>query len=150
MIKGRDALGLPVINVITGECVGNLKDICINQQCLCIDYFVIIAKNELGKIKCRPDQVKSFGRDAIIIDCPLTSVENTEECFNIQKLKGCKVICNQGNELGLIVDILFEPDGQIVGFELSQGIINDIVTGRQLISKEAVCTYGEDCIIVAF
>lgn len=138
-----------IINNNTGEQIASIKDIIFSEKKLRVLAFVIseggIFKDE--KI-IRYENISNIGKDFVSIDKDniieklkdFPSLEDINEKQN--KLLGLKVIIEDKEVLGYINDIIFdEKSGNITGFYLTDGIIQDILEGRNTIP------YMEDMII---
>ncbi|MGI5851687.1 MAG: PRC-barrel domain-containing protein [Caldicoprobacterales bacterium] len=62
---------------------------------------------------------------------------------------GKTVMMADGQELGTISDVIFNPEnGEIMGYEISKGIIDDLLTGRNILSGHFSPYSGNDVIVV--
>lgn len=153
MNRGRDLVGMPIINLANGETVGRVKDILfdpISHQ------FMGIEMDGGGWLKgsrkiCFSDFV-GIGEDAITIaeDSVITKVLPEEEIVVTEDaMIGSRVLTKNGNELGTISDIILDFNtGNITHYQISDGIIQDLLEGRGIIPIDAGVTYGKDAIIV--
>lgn len=154
MKKGRELIGLPVINLSNGETVGRIKDILFDPEtCLFNGVVVDIGGWLKGVRKICYDDIAALGEDAITIadDTVLIKTSCDEECILAKEgeVVGTKVLTKDGNELGTIADILFDQEsGQITHYQLSDGFIQDLIEGRETIPVTADFQYGKDAIIV--
>lgn len=152
MLKGRDVIGLPVICLENGENLGKVNDLFCSSNLEQVLSLQVAARNEKDLKQYAFNAVASMGRDAVLLKTaePSEFVPH-ENCYSWQKIKGVRIFCNQGNELGTAVDMLFDfPEGRIVGLEVSEGFIGDLLSGRHLLSNELIQTCNENCIIVGF
>lgn len=149
MLKGKDLVGLPVINAENGEELGKVIDLLYSGDLQRVEAIKVNNEQNL-KVYTLP-QLSSIGRDAVLLENPINAEPAIGEKFHSwEKLKGLKVIDNQGNELGTVVDILFDPQGgDIKGIEISEGFIGDLLEGRQIIDKKFLQTCSKEMIIVA-
>lgn len=62
---------------------------------------------------------------------------------------GRPVITTNGKQLGILEEVYFdEKQGNIVGYELSDGFMNDVMDGRQLICQPDQFLFGQDAFVV--
>lgn len=149
MYKGKDSLGLAVISKQTSKILGKVTDIICSANLDRLEGLLVTDKNSNEVKQCLPSQISSLGRDAILVEEDnLLSYTDMEEVVLLSKLRGIHLVDGDGNEIGELVDILFELPCQICGLEVSEGFIGDLLSGRQTISKDAVKKIGEDCILV--
>ncbi len=66
-----------------------------------------------------------------------------------RKLKGRPVIKASGRELGWVEDVYFREEmGTLIGYELSDGFLSDVLSGRKVLKPGALhLTWGKDVII---
>lgn len=149
MYKGKDSLGLAVISKQTSKILGKVTDIICSANLDRLEGLLVTDKNSNEVKQCLPSQISSLGRDAILVEEDnLLTYTDMEEVVLLSKLRGIHLVDGDGNEIGELVDILFELPCQICGLEVSEGFIGDLLSGRQTISKDAVKKIGEDCILV--
>ncbi|EFM09355.1 PRC-barrel domain protein [Paenibacillus curdlanolyticus YK9] len=160
MIKLQQLIGLPVVDLHTGKQAGKVKDALFDEHWSMQGIIVDAGKWLHPKDAIvQWDKVTSCGTEAVMID-GMDSVMPREKkaagrCFQIGqvKLRDMPVVTVQGSQLGRVSDVYFEPiqGTQIVGYELTDGFISDLLEGRKwLRTPEAFDTVklGEDAIIV--
>lgn len=152
MNRGRDLIGMPIMNLANGEIVGRVKDILfdpISHQFIGIEVDGSWLK---GSRKICFSDFAGIGEDAITIaeDSVIKKVLIEEEtAVTEDTLIGSRVVTKNGNELGTIADIILDFDtGNITHYQISDGIIQDLLEGRGIIPIDAGVTYGKDAIIV--
>jgi uncharacterized protein YrrD len=151
MKKGREFKHKPVIEVSNGTLLGyvqNLK-IGLNQQ---LAGFIVSILTQPDSLYFLPlEKISQIGRDAILvreglIDCKL--VENLKE-KTANNNPGPWVMTANGVNLGTIEDIVIEEkDGSIAGFEVSDGLVQDLLWGRKIIPANSVLTGGEEAVFI--
>ena len=154
MIKIGDIIGLPLISTSHGEKFGMVQEILLNVSKGVITGFVLDKGGFLREKKIVDvSQIKSIGDSAITIPADKlkyeTGLETFKDCINYKNLMGKPVYTHSGKSLGIIQDILVnEENGHIVGFEISEGIIHDILEGRGIIPFPKSTIYGKDTVVV--
>ena len=159
-MKARDILGLPIIYDDGRKSPGFLKDIIIN---ICEKQVNAFVAEKTGFRKNRLifgfDNIRDIGGGALIVK----SISGVDKC--IEYKKSCntnkslsdidkkkieiKVYSKNGEDLGLVKDIFFDlQTGYIEAFELSNGLIEDIIEGRKIIPLIGKYEFSEDNIIV--
>lgn len=156
MLKARDIIGMPVIDVTSGKQLGSVKDFYLNQHWE-LKAILLEGKHWFHTAKAIVcEDIISFGQDAITI--------YSEECVNHidvdpewvsfmsgnSKIKGRSMITVNGIQLGLIEDVYFEENKgkKVIGYELTEGFISDLTEGRKWLPAPHNITLGEDAIIV--
>jgi uncharacterized protein YrrD len=92
--------------------------------------------------------VQKMGSDAVLID-EEAKAEFSDDGCGIKSLKGCSVISSEGKDLGTVEDLIMEvQDGRVLGWEISDGLVQDLVEGRRVLPVGSVITCGLDRFIV--
>lgn len=160
MIKLQQLIGLPVLVIHSGKHVGFVKDAWFDEHWRLIGLIVEGAKWFATSVKTVEwAEVLTCGEDAVFIsrESAVKPVKAAEigRSFEtgVVKLKELPVITVQGVQLGRVSDVYFYPfqGTQIVGYELTDGFISDLMEGRKWLKApddpDAVLL-GEDAIIV--
>jgi uncharacterized protein YrrD len=154
--KSRDVIGLPVIVSDTGEQIGVVRDLLFDgrQQLR----GVLLEKDgwvRRGRF-IAVENIASFGADAVMIDSEdVISPLGDEQrewvglLSGTRKLKGRPVVMANGRELGWVEDVYFREElGTLVGYELSDGFLADVLGGRKVLRPGRMhLTWGKDVII---
>lgn len=145
--KGRDIIGLPVVNLATGEEIGVVADILWSHQELKIRCLVV------GDHYLPFADLSSMGTDAITVSGPEVLQDDIElsELKSVNETGGELVLTQDGNNLGTLKDVIFDADeGKLLGYELSTGVVGDLLSGRMVMSPEMVSSWGKEAIIAGF
>lgn len=133
-------IGLPVISASDGTKIGVLKDVVFTKDNKGIIAFLLDKNNHAVKgNSVLLQDVLSLGSDALIIGDSNNLIEykNLKKTFDIQNkssLRGCKVYTHGGNDLGIVQDILFDyKTGKVEGVQVSDGLVQDIMVGRNIL-----------------
>ncbi|MFX3634842.1 MAG: PRC-barrel domain-containing protein [Candidatus Pristimantibacillus sp.] len=160
MIKLQQLIGLPVIVIHSGKQMGNVKDAWFDEHWKLLGLVLESAKWFTSSVKAvRWSNVLTCGEDAVIISSeeaiyPVKPTDIGRSFYTgIVKLKDLPVVTVQGLQLGRISDVYFYPfEGtQIVGYELTDGFISDLMEGRKWLrapDDPAAVLLGEEAIIV--
>ncbi len=150
-IKRESVIGLPVIDGKTNKKLGIVKDLYTNKGNTHVEG-LFVARDGWGK----NDLDISFsgvtiGTDAIIAEGEIQRGTNSEnEVCPLYKLLKKKAIREDGQELGIISDILIDPiTGRIEGLELSVSVLDDLFTGRRIIPNMPYEQGDGDVIVVS-
>ncbi|MCK8818097.1 PRC-barrel domain-containing protein [Natroniella sulfidigena] len=153
MRRGQELIGLPIVDLEDGELIGKVVDILFSPE-----------KKELLGVKAKNNKLwkgarlipqkslYTLGKDIVVINNKrdLKQAEKSVASLNSGKeVMGKEVITEEGQVLGAVEDVIIDQDQKLLGYELTDGLIQDILTGRKLILfAEIELTYGEDIIIV--
>lgn len=160
MIKLQQLIGLPVIVIHSGKHVGTVKDAWFDEHWQLNGLILDDAKWFVSSVKVVGwSDVLTCGEDVVIISNDEALIRmKTKQLLRsfytgLVKLKDVPVVTVQGLQLGRVSDVYFHPfqGTQIVGYELTDGFISDLMEGRKWlkapIDPDSVLL-GEDAIIV--
>lgn len=146
-----EIIGLPVINLNSGEKIGEVDDVIFIP--ISKEIKGVLVKNK-NKYFVPNHNIHKIGEDAIIIN-NRNALQKFNKTFGIgikngdQNIIGEKVITKSGSEKGMISDLVIDENKQIlIGYELSEGIIQDLLEGRNILSIEQDLYFGEDTLIL--
>lgn len=150
--RGQELIGLPIVELEEGELVGKLVDINFSPEQKQLVGVIVENKRIWKQARLIPqEKLHILGKDIIIIENKrdLTQAEKSLESLNSgAKVMGKEVITEQGEVLGLVEDVLVDQGQNLVGYELTDGLIQDILAGRKIILFDEIeLTYGRDIII---
>jgi len=153
--KYSEVIGLPVICIENGKKIGIIKDVIFYPKGQEVTGFLLENKGyEITKKVILLKDVLNLGKDALIVNegsCikELRKVNKTQELKGKGNVKGLKVYSKSGKDLGLVKDVLFDhKTGVIEGVEISDGILQDIVQGRNILPLIGRVEFGEENILV--
>ncbi|UVI28069.1 PRC-barrel domain-containing protein [Paenibacillus spongiae] len=160
MIKLQHLIGLPVLEVDAGKQVGHVKDAWFDEHWQLGGIVLDAGRRFLSSMKTVLwNDVLICGEDAILImnEASVRKAEPAEiqRSFHTGpvRLKDLPVITIDGEQLGRVSDVYFnEIQGtQIVGYELTDGFIADVMEGRKWLpvpTDPDTVMLGENAIIV--
>jgi len=150
-IKRESVIGLPVIDGKTNRKLGIVKDFYTNKGNTHVEG-LFVARDGWGN----NDLDISFsgvtiGTDAIIAEGGIQQgAKSADEASSLDKLLKKRAIREDGQELGIISDILIDPiTGRIEGLELSVSVLDDLLTGRRIIPNMPYEQGSGDVIVVS-
>lgn len=155
MRKSQEVIGLSVFHLKTGKKMGIVGDVLFDTS----QRFCGILLEDGGWLRRRrmipKENIESIGKDAVVIkrkEDILPFDESTKHwtgvCSGQAKLKGRSVLLDSGYELGVIENVYFmEEMGTLVGYELSDGWMNDLIEGRKVLRTSEPLIWGEDVLI---
>ncbi len=149
MFKGRDIIGLSVVDKATGKDCGAIDDLILDLEQGKVTALSVKSVGWLTSSRVVPlELVQKMGSDAVLIDEEAKAAQSDDGC-GIKSLKGCSVISSEGKDLGTVEDLIMEvQDGRVLGWEISDGLVQDLVEGRRVLPVGSVITCGLDRFIV--
>ncbi|WP_442603531.1 PRC-barrel domain-containing protein [Paenibacillus sp. KN14-4R] len=154
MRKARNIVGLPIFCLQTGKKVGNVNDLLISQEWQ-VHGICLRQKNWFTTPQyMKWESLSSCGDDALTVEENNLLTEWDAESITLldgkRKVKGLPVVTTNGIQLGYVEDVYLEEQlgNKIIGFELSEGFISDLIEGRKWLPYEEPVIQGEDALIV--
>lgn len=155
-IKGRKLTGLPIIALDMGSELGEVKELIYEPR---EHRILAVLLEEGGWIKGAKiinwQDLRHIGEDAVTVkgseavQDSNSQKELQELCRNRVSLKGFKLLTEKGEEIGIIEDILLNPStGEIVGYELSRGIVQDLLDGRWEFFLPEEIVIGDNTVVI--
>jgi len=147
MRRTREIVGLPILDVQTGEQVGWVKDVVFDSKEETVAGLILEGAHifHSGQGITRR-AIVAVGKDALTInDSQLTELHGV---YWSQKV-GNKVFTRGGEAQGTIEDVFLDDVAMhIVGYEVSDGLFADLFYGRGAIFQNHVMVDGKDVLIV--
>ncbi|MGU3472968.1 PRC-barrel domain-containing protein [Paenibacillus sp. D51F] len=160
VMKLQHIIGLPVLISHTGRMAGRIKDVWFDEHWK-LKGFVLDGwcwKPRTVRTVLW-DEVLTCGEDCVFIrgkeSVRTASVSIAQRSFlnGCVRLKDLPVVTAGGSQLGRVSDVYIDPfmGTQLVGFELTDGFVSDLMDGRRWLRAPRdsdVFLLGEDAIIV--
>jgi len=150
-----EVIGLPVVCATDGKRVGLIKDIVFCPKEKKMVAFLVERKGyEILKKVVFIKDVLSLGKDALIINDlndvkDLRKVQDSPEFKEKGDILGLRIYTRSGEEIGVAKDVLLDfTHGKIDGIEVSDGLIQDILKGRNILPLIGKVEFGEENILV--
>lgn len=138
-----------------GNKAGVIKDIIFSPENREVRAFLLEHKGlEIKKKVLMLKNILNLGDDAVIIDNPgcvdsLGKASYKAEFKDEGSILGLRIFTKSGEELGTVKDVIFDwKTGRIEGFEVSDGLFQDILQGRNVLPLFGKVEFGEDNVLV--
>lgn len=149
-------IGLPVIDLATGEQVGSVKRLIFDETEQQLRGIVLQEGGWFKEARIVPyTAVSSIGDNAVIIDTTAVIADTGDldrpypEAREHPSLRGMRMITDGGQEIGVIDDLLLDTwNGRVVGYRLSDGLLQDWVEGKAVLPVPENQIVGTEAIIV--
>ncbi len=141
--------GLPVIALSNGVEYGHVLDLLYENGS--VMGFLIDPKGWFTRHLFLPvSSVSSFGQDGIMIEgsqalkpCSKAVKKALPLKNGKRRLHGTPLLTKEGEKLGLVEDVYFlEEMGTIIGYEVTDGLVADLLEGRKVVKSRARLTIG--------
>jgi uncharacterized protein YrrD len=150
-----EVLNLPVICADSGKKAGVVKDLLFSTEDRQVK--ALLLEREGFSVKKRVvflSELISLGSDAAIIESAGCVSDMKMASFRSSfkdegSLIGLKVFSKAGGEVGVVRDVIFDcQTGRIEGFEISDGLLQDVVHGRKLLPLFGKVELGKEFAVV--
>ncbi|MEK8089649.1 PRC-barrel domain-containing protein [Thermithiobacillus plumbiphilus] len=158
MRKGHSIIGLKVISQPDGETLGSVRDLVFDHDADRLVALVLSDRELFGMIKAHVvpwEALITIGPDAVMVrdDHASIVVDERPEIRKLMEgagaLSGKRVFTTDGRDLGTLGDMYIdEASGNIVGYEVSGGVVNDAMAGKRFLAVEHGMRLGEDVALV--
>ncbi|WDV44129.1 PRC-barrel domain-containing protein [Clostridiaceae bacterium M8S5] len=138
MLASSDLIGKYIVDMTNGNKICNIKEVIYSKDFFKAAGFLVDSnsfKNDKRIIRFK--DVKDFGDNFVIIDSsdvikkPYNYPKIDQMMKNEYSIIGYEILCEDGISMGFIKDVVFdEKKGRIVGFKITDGIIQDLLGGR--------------------
>lgn len=139
--------GLPIISLATGKEYGHVQDLLYQDGS--VIGFLVDPKGWFTKHQFLPvTSIENIGTDGVMISDshvlkPMTTSEKKAIPLKTGKkrLHGTALLTAEGEKLGLLEDVYFQEEvGTIIGYEVTEGLVADLVEGRSVVKSKAKLT----------
>ncbi|MGQ9674046.1 MAG: PRC-barrel domain-containing protein [Chloroflexota bacterium] len=152
MRRAKDVIGLPVLTFRTGRKIDEVKDILFDPE---HNRILALLTDDAGwftDARVIPfDQVKSLGRDAVIVEDETAEIPASSRSDVRRAIEGKRIIINMrvftedGRDIGTIGDMfLDEKTGEVLGYEVSGGFLAATLRGKQFMPAPETMVVGRD------
>jgi uncharacterized protein YrrD len=153
MLKSDQLIGKPVLSR-DGQKLDTVQGVVADQMGKKI--LAMLVEDKSNQVKAIPfGGIERIGQDAVIVAQGVEgmAVDAWPELATIvagkRPYRGRDVITSNGEQVAKLHDLYFdETSGQIVGFEISQGALSDVSSGRSFVSADGA-NLGDSLIIEA-
>lgn len=155
MQKLRGLVGLPVLEIEGGTQIGEIREVVLSIERAAFEGLLIGGSSWFGPERgVMFSDLYGIGRDAVTVRSADVVQDFTAvlEAAGVDKLA---VLCDKpvysetGDFLGRVVDIVYDAaTGEIRFYELSDGLITDLLSGRRLMPLPMAQVINDDRLIV--
>lgn len=149
MRKGRELIGLPILQSISGQRLGEVQDLVLDPINNAVSGFLIDKGNWFRSPRqVSVQSVLKVNGDEIKVENGLPFEYDRSQPL-ISSLSGKKVATSGGKIIGSIQDIILDESCfRLTGYEISDGLISDLVSGRAIIHTPNIITQSDHVVVV--
>jgi uncharacterized protein YrrD len=155
-VASQKLIGNPVIDTTEGEMVAEVEDVLVDPETLKA-VAVTTHKSTLlsPELKAIPaDQVQVWGKDAVLVKQTDATVKEGELSSRkrwlsaTDDIRGYEVVAEDGTRIGTLGDVALDRQGQIVGYEMAEVVVEGRVAVAEYVDVKATRSLGPDVLIV--
>ncbi|WP_371370757.1 PRC-barrel domain-containing protein [Sporomusa aerivorans] len=155
MKKLRDLFGLPVLITGTGAQIGEVQEVIVDLEQAAVRGIMLAGANWFANSQGIVfEDVFRVGRDAIMLRAEYALRELTPAMMQgtvhyLGTLMDKQIYTDTGLSLGILMDALYDDiTGEIKAYEVSDGLITDLLYGRKIMPLPQAQVVGQDKLIV--
>jgi uncharacterized protein YrrD len=151
-----DLRGKKIVSVTNGEIIGEVVDVLVDPQ----ERHIAALVTSKGNLFRRETQMLSreditvIGKHVILSSRP--DVVRNQEDFGASDqwiavsdhLRGNDVVTNDGTRIGRLQDIIVNPNGDIIGYALTNIAVSGPIQENKQIPAASIMSFGKDVVIV--
>lgn len=155
MQKLRDLFGLPVLIIGTGVQIGEVKEVILDLEHAAVRGILLSDatwfSNDQGILF---KDIFRVGRDAVMVRAAyaiqeLSMTKMPGIVYHLCDLLDKQIYTETGVSIGVLVDAIYnEATGEIKAYEISDGLITDLLYGRKIMPLPQAQVVGQDKLIV--
>lgn len=149
MASGKQAQGKPLIRLTDGKKLGEVKDLYLDEK---LNKVVGVFLGSEGLINRKSmaiarDAIQLMGIDAWLVKDPnaVIAPDNLPDSATVVllgDLRGREIVSEGGTHIGAVEDVLFDNDGDVLGFALNKIQVKGTLAERKAIARSALSTVG--------
>lgn len=156
---GDNLIGKSIISISDGRIVGPVKELYLDRNLERVTAIIIgdggfwglgeggLFSRKVGVV--RREDIVLFGIDTILIKESRAAkrtdhVPELSDWISRTRLKGRAIDTPGGTKIGILGDIVFDNEGRIVGFKLSQALVEGPIARKRAITRDVVVDTGNE------
>ncbi|WP_044642270.1 PRC-barrel domain-containing protein [Risungbinella massiliensis] len=155
MRRSQEVLGLPVMIRSTGQHLGIICDLLFDSDQRVCGLLVENGGWWRQKHFLPREEILSFGRDVVLVESESSFLPYDSSNLNLTgirtgslPLRGRTISFSNGTMIGEIEHVYFlEEMGMLVGYEISDGWLNDLRYGRRLLRTKVPLCWQQETIL---
>ncbi len=148
MAAGKQILNKQLIALTDGKKVGEVKDLYFDEKMLKVVAIYLGAEGLINKkhFALERAKIQLMGIDAWLVSdsasIPAETLPDADRLIMYSDVRGREIVTEGGTKIGAVDDVLFDADGDIVGFTLSKIEVKGPLADRKVIARSAISTIG--------
>ena len=157
MLKTSDIIGFPIVCTDQKKFIGEVKDVILNLKSCNVAGFIIDYGSIIHHTRIIPfNNIYEIARNRVIVKFRKNIQQMRNFNFNEklikknEKILGVEVVEDEGKLLGFVQDVIFEEkSGNILGFILTNGVVDDIFNGVEILPLDGSIEFDKNKFIIS-
>lgn len=151
MRKAKDLLGMAIVHQDTGQALASARDLVFTPDGRHLAAIMVDTGGWFHDARVVLWSAVSRVGDVIMVtgDPIVKAKDSPELAENLRqevKISGTSIVTEKGERIGAVGDVYIADDGDVVGYEVSQGLLSDL-GGRKFLAIARVRSIGRDAVI---
>lgn len=148
MAAGKQILNKQLISLTDGKKVGEVKDLYFDEHMMKIVAVYLGSEGLINKkhFALTRDKIQVMGIDAWLVSdsafIPAETLADADRLIMYSDVRGREIVTEGGTKIGAVDDVLFDADGDILGFALGKIVVQGPLAERKTIARSAISTIG--------
>lgn len=149
MATVKEVLNKQLISLTDGKKIGEVKDLYFDEAVVKIVAVYLGSEGLLNKKHFALDRarIELMGVDAWLVSggdeaTPAEMLPDADRLVMYSELRGREIVTEGGTKIGAVDDVLFDADGDILGFALGRIVVQGPLAERKTIARSAISTIG--------
>lgn len=149
MATGKHAQGKPLISLTDGKKIGEVKDLYLDEKLVKVVGVFLGSEGLINRksMALGRDAIQLMGIDAWLVRDPSAIVvpdnlPNSALLVPLSELRGREIVSEGGTHIGTVDDVIFDNDGDVLGFALGKIQVKGTLADRKAIARSAISTIG--------
>lgn len=150
MATGKQILNKQLIALTNGKKVGEVKDLYLDDKLTKIVALYLGAEGLINKkhFAMTRANVQVMGIDAWLVTdstaIPAETLPDADRLILMSDVRGREIFTEGGTKIAAVEDLIFDDDGDIVGFALNKIMVQGPLAERKAIARSAISTIGSN------
>jgi len=149
MLTGKQTQNKALISLTDGKEIGRIKDLYLDEPLKKVAAAFLGSEGIINRKSSAVarDAIQLMGIDAWLVKEPNAAVapENIPDNATfllLSDLRGREIVSEGGTHIGAVEDVIFDNDGDVLGFTLSKIQVKGTLAERKAIARSAFTTIG--------
>lgn len=149
MPTGKQAQNKPLIRLSDGKKIGEVKDLYLDEKLNKVAAVFLGSEGLINRksLAVAREAIQLMGIDAWLVNgndaaqAP-ENIPDSATFLLLSELRGREIVSEGGTHIGAVEDVIFDSDGDVLGFALGKIQVKGTLAERKAIARSAISTIG--------